>query len=151
MQEERIRNGLEKFKKEKINIRSFFAPNQTYDNNTFLALKNCGIKEVIDGYGLMPYYENDIKFIPQLFEKIILLPFGIQSTKLHLHTWKDADYENFENFIKINSKKVISYDQALSKINNNYFYKILRHLISITLRLKRIGLDKVSNYNIKKS
>ena len=99
----------------------------------------------------MPYHENDIKFIPQLFEKIILLPFGIQSTKLHLHTWKDIDYENFENFIKINSKKVISYDQALSKINNNYFYKILRYLISIVLRLKRIGLDKVSNYNIKKS
>ena len=40
---------------------------------------------------------------------------------------------------------------SLSKISNNYFYKILRHLISITLRLKRIGLDKVSNYNIKKS
>ena len=99
----------------------------------------------------MPYHENDIKFIPQLFEKIILLPFGIQSTKLHLHTWKDIDYEYFENFIKINSKKVISYDQALSKINNNYFYKILRYLISIVLRLKRIGLDKVSNYNIKKS
>ena len=54
VQEKRIRSGLEKFKKEKINIRSFFAPNQTYDNNTFLALKNCGIKEVIDGYGLMP-------------------------------------------------------------------------------------------------
>ena len=151
VQEKRIRSGLEKFKREKINIRSFFAPNQTYDKNTFLALKNCGIKEVIDGYGLMPYYENDIKFIPQLFEKIILLPFGIQSTKLHLHTWKDTDYENFENFIKTNSKKVISYDQALSKINNNYFYKILRYFISIALRLKRIGLDKVSNYTIKKS
>ena len=69
VQEERIRNGLEKFKKEKINIRSFFAPNQTYDNNTFLALKNCGIKEVIDGYGLMPYYENDIKFILNCLKK----------------------------------------------------------------------------------
>ena len=31
VQEKRIKNGLEKFKREKINIRSFFAPNQTYD------------------------------------------------------------------------------------------------------------------------
>ena len=45
----RIKNGLQKFKEEKIKIRSFFAPNHTYDKNTFNALKNSGINEVIDG------------------------------------------------------------------------------------------------------
>lgn len=149
-QEERIKKGLEKFKEEKINVRSFFAPNQTYDENTFLALKNCGIKEVIDGYGLMPYIEKDIKFIPQLFEKVILLPFGIQSTKLHLHTWNENDYKNFENFVKNNSNKIITYDQALKKINNSIFFKVCRLFISIILRLKRSRLDKVSGYSIKK-
>ena len=58
VQESRIKKGLEKFKQEKINIRSFFAPNQTYDENTFIALKKCGINEVIDGYGLMPYQKK---------------------------------------------------------------------------------------------
>jgi len=151
IQESRIRSGLEKFKKEKINIRSFFAPNQTYDENTFIALKNCGINEIIDGYGLMPYTEKNIKFIPQLFEKVIILPFGIQSTKLHLHTWNEDDYQIFENFIKTNSEKIISYDLALSKINNNFFYKILRYLISKILKIKRLRLDKVSKYKIQRS
>ena len=41
------------------------------------------------------YTEKNIKFIPQLFEKVVLLPFGIQSTKLHPHTWKEIDYLNF--------------------------------------------------------
>ena len=149
VQEKRIKNGLEKFKKEKINIRSFFAPNQTYDENTFIALKNCGISEVIDGYGLMPYTEKNIKFIPQLFEKVVLLPFGIQSTKLHLHIWDENDYKKFENFIKINSKKIITYDQALNKINNSFLYKIIRYFISKILKLKRMRLDKVSGYKIK--
>ena len=33
-----------------------------YDKNTFVALKNSGIYEIIDGYGIMPYVENQIKF-----------------------------------------------------------------------------------------
>ena len=149
VQEKRIKNGLEKFKREKINIRSFFAPNQTYDENTFIALKNCGINEVIDGYGLMPYTEKNVKFIPQLFEKVVLLPFGIQSTKLHLHVWDENDYKKFENFIKTNSKKIITYDQALNKINNSFLYKIIRYFMSKILKLKRMRLDKVSGYKIK--
>ena len=73
----KIKTGLKKFNDEKIKIRSFFAPNHTYDKNTFIALKNAGINEIIDGYGIMPYKENDIKFIPQLFYKLIALPFSL--------------------------------------------------------------------------
>ena len=150
-QETRIKKGLEKFKKEKINIRAFFAPNQTYDQNTFIALKNNGITEIIDGYGLMPYTENNIKFIPQLFEKVVLLPFGIQSTKLHPHTWKEIDYLNLKKFIEKNSKKVITYDQALAKVNDNLFYKLLRFLTTKVLKLKRLRLKKDSEFNIKEA
>ena len=149
IQETRIKKGLEKLKNERIKIRAFFAPNQTYDENTFIALKNSGITEIIDGYGLMPYTENNIKFIPQLFEKVVLLPFGIQSTKIHLHSWKEVDYLNFEKFIKKNSNKIITYDDALSKINNNLFYNLLRFITNIVLRLKRLRLKKDSEFNIK--
>ena len=105
----RIKNGLKKFEEEKIKIRAFFAPNQTYDKNTFVALKNCGINEVIDGYGLMPYTENNIKFVPQLIDKVLLLPFGIQSTKLHLNMWSQNDFDNFEKFVTKNSDKTFTF------------------------------------------
>jgi len=134
----RIKNGLEKFNNEKIKIRSFYAPNHTYDKNTLNALKNSGINEIIDGYGLMPYTENNIKFIPQLFYKIFLLPFGIQSTQIHLNYWKQKDFDNFEKFILNNSNKIITYDQALEKINNNLFYKLINFLTKIILKTKRI-------------
>ena len=35
----KIKNGYEKFVNEDVKIRSFFAPNHTYDKNTFIALK----------------------------------------------------------------------------------------------------------------
>ena len=103
---------------------------------------------MLDGYGLMPYIENEIKFVPQLFEKVVLLPFGIQSTKLHLNEWKEKDFENFEKFIDKNSKKIISYEQALQKINNNFFYKFINILSKKILRLKRIGINKEVGYNV---
>ena len=138
----RIQTGLKKFEDEKINIRTFFAPNHTYDTNTFIALKNCGINQIIDGYGIMPYMENGIKFIPQLFHKEIFLPFGIQTTSIHLNYWNDNDFGKFENFIKINSNKIINYDQALNKINNNIFYKTIKFSLSKLLKLKRAFKNK---------
>ena len=134
----RIKNGLKKFNDEKIKVRTFFAPNHTYDKNTFVALKNCGINEVIDGYGLMPYVENNIKFIPQLFYKITLLPFGIQSTQIHLNYWEQKDFDNFEKFIKKNSKKIITYDQAIKKTNNNLVFETIKILTKKILQIKRI-------------
>ena len=106
-----------------------------YDNNTFVALKNSGINEIIDGYGLMPYVENDIKFIPQLFYKIFMIPFGIQSTSIHLNYWNQKDFDNFERFIKKNLNKIITYDQALKKVNNNY--KLINFFTKKILQTKR--------------
>ncbi len=132
----KIKEGIKKFNDEKIEIRSFFAPNHTYDKNTFYALKNSGINEIIDGYGLMPYSENDIKFIPQLFYKLIALPFGIQSTQIHLNYWAEKDFNIFKKFIEKNSNKIITYQEALNKINNNY--KLINPFIKKILQLKRL-------------
>ena len=137
-QTSRIKDGLKKFSEEKIKIRSFFAPNHTYDQNTFAALKNSGITEVIDGYGLMPYSKNGLKFIPQLFYKNIALPFGIQSTQIHLNYWKQKDFESFEKFITKNLNKIISYDQAVKKVNDNLFYDFISVIIKKTLQTKRL-------------
>ena len=94
----------------------------------------------------MPYSENNIKFVPQLFNKVLLLPFGIQSTKLHLNAWTQEDFNNFENFIKKNIEKIITYDQALGKVNDNLFYKAINILSKNVLRLKRVGIDKKSGF-----
>ena len=135
---EKIRVGLNKFKEEKITVRTFFAPNHTFDKNTLLALKECGINQVLDGYGIMPYEENKINFIPQLFYKIFTLPFGIQSFQIHLNYFEQNDFDNFKNFVEKNSKKFITYDQAISKTNNSFFYKIIRIVTKKVLQIKRL-------------
>ena len=136
-QKEKIKKGLAIFKKENISVRAFFAPNHIYDENTFDALKSFGIHQVIDGYGLFPYKKNDIIFTPQLFYKNILLPFGLQSTQIHLNFWNDDDFTIFEHFIKKNYKKIISYDNMLKKVNNTILSIASNYLTKIYLRSKR--------------
>jgi len=134
----KIKEGLKKFKEEKIPIRTFFAPNHTFDENTLSALKECGIFDVLDGYGIMPYKENKIRHIPQLFYKIIKLPFGIQTIQIHLNYFKKNDFVEFAAFIEENTNKIITYDQAISKVNNNFFYTFIRVLTKKILQTKRL-------------
>ena len=137
IQSQKIRLGLEIFHKNEIKIRSFFAPNHTYDYNTFIALKNSGIFEVIDGYGLKPYMENKMKFIPQLFHKLFFLPFGLQTTQIHLNKLNKKDFQNFKTFVDKKYKNIVTYDEALSLLSNKIIDKILNKFINFILILKR--------------
>ena len=134
----RINKSLKIFEREKINIRSFFAPNHTYDLNTFNALKNNKINNIIDGYGLIPFKMHGLNFIPQLFYKEILLPFGIQSTQIHLNYWSDKDFLKFENFIIKNKSKIITFDTSLKKISENNFYKFINWSVKQGLKFIRM-------------
>lgn len=133
----KIEVGLEEFKKRNIDIRSFFAPNHIYDDNTLKAIKTSNIKIIIDGYGLFPYFKNDLLFIPQLFYKEILLPFGIQSTQIHINEWNDKNFENFEIFIQNNYKKIVSLDHIIQIVNPNKIQNIINNFVEKTLKAIR--------------
>ena len=135
---EKIKNGLEVFKKKEIKIRSFFAPNHIYDANTLAALKNSDIKIIIDGYGLFPYYRDKILFVPQLFFKEILLPFGVQSTQVHMNNWDDPYCENFHKFINKNKKKITDLDHIIELANPHIIQKPVNYLVEKTLKTIRL-------------
>ena len=101
-------------------------------------LKESDVKIIIDGYGLFPYFKHELLFIPQLFYKEIILPFGIQSTQLHINYWDDKYFKNFENFIKKNEMKIINLDYILDITNPNYLQKITNFLVEKTLKTARL-------------
>ena len=135
----RIEKGIQVFKEHNIKINTFFAPNHTYDLNTFKALKHNGIANVIDGYGLSPFIiKKDLKFIPQLFYKTIFftLRHSINSTSYKL--LNEKDFKNFEQFIKKNHLRIIDLDTACLVNNKNVFIKFLNIFIKPVLKLKRL-------------
>ncbi len=137
-QKKRIRNGVDIFLSKDIKIRSFFAPNHTYDANTFAALKDNGIVNVIDGYGFFPYERYGITFVPQLFYKEIMLPVGVQATQIHLNYWNLKKLSEFELFLKNNRGKFLDFDQTISLTKNSKISFLLNKSLEIALKLKRI-------------
>ena len=133
----KIRKGLEEFKKRNINIRSFFAPNHIYDENTLKALKNSNIKIIIDGYGLFPFYKNEILFIPQLFYKEIFLPFGIQSTQMHINEWNEDSFKKFEFFVEKNKQKTVNLDYIIDIARNSRIQNLTNYLVEKSLKTLR--------------
>ena len=85
----------------------------------------------------MPYKFEGIKFVPQLFYNLYLLPFGIQSTQIHVNYWNDKDFINFKKFIEKHHNKVINANFAFSKISNNYLIKIINFTLKKLLKFKR--------------
>ncbi len=137
LQKNLINKALKKFSSEGIKVRSFFSPNHTYDLNTFEALKECGIRNIIDGYGLFPFKKFDLVFIPQLFYKEIMLPFGIQTTQIHINYLDQLNFEKLKKFIIKNNRKIISFDIAINSVKNDFFSKFSSALLENSLKLAR--------------
>ena len=137
IQKKKIELGIEKFKNEKIKVRSFFAPNHTYDLNTLRALRESGIKIIVDGYGLFPYSEHDLFFVPQLFYKEIFLPFGIQSTQIHLNYWSDEYFDSFKKFIFKNKENILDLEQILMLNKSNIIKRVVNNSVEKSLKLIR--------------
>jgi len=133
----KIKKGLEIFKEKEITIDTFFAPNHTYDLNTFAAIKDSGINRIIDGYGLAPFEMKDIKFLPQLFYKLYMLPYGIQSTQIHINYWNEKDYDFFKKFIEKNHNRIINLETAFSVTNKNLLVKLMGLVLMYGLKIKR--------------
>ena len=70
---------------------------------------------------------------------MIVFPFGIQTFQIHLNYFKHDDFDNFKKFIELNSQKIITYDQAISKINNNFLSKMSRIITKKILQIKRLN------------
>ena len=100
--------------------------------------------ELINSYSIDYVFSNKslnrIKTKPKVEDK---------STKLDELRNEIEKIENCE--LKKNSNQIITYDQALAKINNNFFYKFLRFITTSVLRLKRLRLKKESEYKIKEA
>ena len=136
-QNKRIYNGLKIFSKNNLKVRSFFAPNHTYDQNTFKALKDNGINYVIDGYGIFPYKTKGITFIPQLFYKEIMLPFGVQATQIHLNYWDEEKFKIFSEFLFKNNGKFLSFDETLDRTSQSYMSKMNNFFLKLGLKFIR--------------
>lgn len=90
----------------------FMAPFHSYDSATLIALKDLGFTTLTDGYGLYPWRDNGLMFVPQLFERPANLGFGTYTMCLHLNNMTLDDIDRLGGFMMANSRRFIDFDTA---------------------------------------
>ena len=133
----KIKTGSLEFTKRKIPIRSFFAPNHNYDKNTLKALKEDGIKIIIDGYGLFPYFKYELLFIPN-FSIRNILTIWYSSYANTYNYWESHDLQRFEKFLENYHNKIKDLDYMVSIASKNYLQSFTNFFVEKTLKTVRI-------------
>ena len=130
---EKIKNGVDIFRKNGIEPEVFFAPAHTFDLNTIEALKNeSSIKIISDTPANNVYSKYGMTFVPQQSGHVRKLPFKVTTFCYHPNMMKESDFELLEEFLKKygnqfidfplekTNRKLSLYDKLLMKI---YYFK----------------------------
>ena len=68
----------------------------------------------------------------------IFLPFGIQSTQIHINEWNDETYKNFEVFVEKNYSKILNLNNIIDIANPNSLQNLTNYLVEKTLKTVRL-------------
>tara|TARA_A100001388_G_C28659017_1_gene445818 strand:- start:61 stop:867 length:807 start_codon:yes stop_codon:yes gene_type:complete len=151
-QAEKIKKGIDIFRKHKINSNVWVAPSHSFDKNTLKALKNVtDIRIVSDGLALYPFKFKGLTFIPQQLWQLKKHRFGIWTVCLHPNNMSKEDIDIFEQ--EINSKfyelkflNISEINQYISSFNLLSFTFRSLFLIKNNLKIFLTKLKKNSNF-----
>jgi predicted deacetylase len=115
----------------------FMAPFHSYDAATLQALKAVGFTTLTDGYGLFPWREDGLLFVPQLFERPAHFGVGIYTMCLHLNNMRPDEIDALGRFLGANSARVIGFDQARSQVLPAALMRPVGQLLRLALTAKR--------------
>lgn len=114
------RDDLEQGKKimadQGIAAQIFMAPFHSYDRATLAALKSLGFTTVTDGYGLHPWRDGGLTFVPQLFESSANIGVGVYTMCLHTNNMTTEEIDALGRFVKSNAARIIGFDQASDRV-----------------------------------
>ena len=94
----------------------FMAPFHSFDRATLAALKSVGFSTLTDGYGIVPWREDGLKFVPQLFERPVHFGIGIYTMCLHLNNMTEKQIDALGEFVRANAPRMIGFDDALARV-----------------------------------
>ena len=100
VQEDKLRNAAEIFRREGIEARAWIAPGHSFDWNTVEALKKVGITVISDGFALAPHDLGGAFWVPQQLWRFRWRPFGLWTVCCHHNSWSGRDVSQFRQAVK---------------------------------------------------
>ena len=109
-QKNKIKKGVEIFRRNEVEPKVFFAPSHTFDLNTIEALKQeSNIRIISDTVANKPYSQYDMTFVPQQSGKVRKLPFKVVTFCYHPNMMEEQEFIYLESFLKKYNKLFTSF------------------------------------------
>jgi predicted deacetylase len=147
-QVERLAAGARILAQEQVATDVFMAPCHAFDLITLEALRKTGFKFVTDGSALWPYKQQELIFVPQLFERPLHFGAGIYTLCYHLDTMGENSFANLLRFVESNKHSIISFDRAEQFVRNDLIARAVNKALKLAqhyrLHWKRRRSQKMS-------
>lgn len=144
-QKNKIKEGYNILKREKIDAKVFFALCYTFDENTLQALKeDTNIRIVSDTIANDVYKMDDSFFLPCQEGKCRSLPFKFGTIVLQPNEMKENDFAYLEQFLNANVNNCIkSFNDLLLQVRKFSFYDKILKFLYFSMR----GIKKLKHRN----
>ncbi|MBU6398931.1 MAG: DUF2334 domain-containing protein [Verrucomicrobia bacterium] len=118
-QREKLRRGVDIFRRERLEPRVWIAPGDTFDQATVALLPEFGIQAISAGYFHCPYLDHrGIAWVPQQLYHFRPAPAGIWTVCYHHNAWTAARLQAFERDLDAYGEAIVSLEDALGGIND---------------------------------
>lgn len=132
---EKIRKGLEIFKKQGLTTNIFVAPAHSFDLNTLKALKKeSDIRIISDTIASDIYFKYGFYFIPQQCGALRKLPFKVVTGCYHPNSMNNKDFEVLEAFLNAHFNKFVSIDELSFAPRRFSLYDFFLKMLYFTFR-----------------
>lgn len=138
LQYNRLLHGKNILLRENVWEPYFMSPSHSFDLDTLRALKALEFIATTDGYGFHPYSMEGVKLIPQLTERFIKIPYGVQTACLHVNNMNKPQIEKIINFVEKNKEAFVDFkDITKREIVRSPEKWLARKSSEISLRMAR--------------
>ena len=121
IQDNKIKLGVNTFNENGIVVRTWVAPNHTFDNNTINILKKYGIYIISDGLWRNPFFnkEKEIFFVPQQLWRYVEKNSGVWTICYHHNKWTEKEFLDFKHDMKEIAQKQTKISDLIINVKNN--------------------------------
>ncbi len=115
-QENKLRQGLAIFERERVHADTWIAPAHSFDLATLQSLRLLGIRVISDGFHVLPYVDADgMQWVPQQLWQFVLKSYGVWTICYHHNSWSSADLDQFRMDLDRYAKQISSMQQIVEQ------------------------------------
>jgi len=109
-----LAEALKIFESQGLRPTVWVAPGHSFDWNTLVCLRDCGIAVISDGFFTRPVRRAGCVWIPQQLWRMRRMPLGTWTICHHINTWGPRQVRQFARNIRIHHDAIVGVERLLS-------------------------------------